>query len=92
MIVEACKTLSELVLGVPTSSLNFERKYAMVRFQTSVELFEAILAKSVAKGSVCVADDLTFYPSSLRSALPVCSLPMSRLHGLARCPKRGVYG
>ena len=50
-VIEASKTLSELVLNGSSSSLDFESKQAKARFQTLVEPFKAALAKSMAKSS-----------------------------------------
>ena len=50
-VIEASKTLSELVLNGSSSSLDFESKQAKARFQTLVEPFKAVLAKSMTKSS-----------------------------------------
>ena len=55
-VIEASKTLSELVLNGSSSSLDFESKQAKVRFQILVEPFKAALAKSMAKSNCSKAE------------------------------------
>ncbi len=59
-ILEASKALSELVLNGSSSSLDHESKQVNERFQALVDPFKAALAKSMAKDSGEVIDDLPF--------------------------------